>query len=111
MLFESPESEDILWYVYQHIAFDEMPKGVEEEDRIENNGAYQNDTDYIDYGLYKNVSKTISLFNEIEKVQSTQFMDTHMMHMTNIGRPLNKCTKRFMTWNKMKYYSLMLISQ
>ena len=89
MLFESPESEDILRYVYQHIAFDEMPKGVE-EDKIENNGAYQNDTDYIDYGLYENVSKTISLFNEIEKAQSTQFMDTHMMHMTNIGRPLNK---------------------
>ena len=75
--------------MYQHIAFDEMPKGVK-EDRIENNGAYHNDTDYIDYGLYKNVSKTISLFNEIEKAQSTQFMDTHMMHMTNIGRPLNK---------------------
>ena len=75
--------------MYQHIAFDEMPKGVE-EDKIENNGAYQKDTDYIDYGLYENVSKTISLFNEIEKAQSTQFMDTHMMHMTNIGRPLNK---------------------
>ena len=89
LLIESPEKEDILRYVYQHIAFDEMPKGVE-QDKIENKGAYQNDTDYIDYGLYEDVAKTINLFNEIEKAQSTQFMDTHMMHMTNIGRPLSK---------------------
>ena len=74
--------------MYQHIAFDEMPN-VDDSFQEEVTGIYQHETNYIDYGIYEDISKTIEFFNEIEKTQGDNFLDSHLMHVIDIGRPSN----------------------
>ena len=85
---DSPPHEDILRYTYQYISFDEMPDiDIEMPDDIK--GIYQHETDYIDYGIYENIAKTIQFFNEIEKSQGENFIENHLLHVTEVGSPSN----------------------
>ena len=59
----------------------EMPEDIK--------GIYQHETDYIDYGIYKNIAKTIQFFNEIEKSQGENFIENHLLHVTEVGSPSN----------------------
>ena len=53
-----------------------------------NKGAHQYDTNYIVYGLHKNVSETMSFFNEIEQSQSDAFTDKHVTNIVNKKLPI-----------------------
>ena len=85
---DTGETEDIIRYIYQHTIFDEMPYTLYSESP-EHNVIYCYDTDYIGHSIYEDVSKTMQLFNEIEKLQSDVFMDSHLQNLVNIGCPQN----------------------
>ena len=75
-------------YIYQHAFYDEMPE-MPQNDSHDHNAIYNYESDYIGHGIYEDVSKTMQLFNEIEKLQSDVFMDAHLQNIVNIGGPQN----------------------
>ena len=79
---------DIMRYIYQHAFYDEMPE-IPQNDSHGHNAIYNYETDYIGHSIYEDVSKTMQLFNEIEKSQSDVFIDTHLQNIVNIGYPQN----------------------
>ena len=80
--------------MYQHIVFDEMPEINDcTDDKDDIKAIYQHETDYIDYGIYENITNTIQFFNEIEKSQGENFLENHLMHVTDIGCPSNPLDK------------------
>ena len=85
---KSPEMTDtgeIMRYIYQHAFYNEMPQ----DNNHDHNVIYNYETYYIGHGIYEDMSKTMQLFNEIEKSQSDVFMDTHLQNVVNIGPPQN----------------------
>ena len=85
---DTGDTEDIMRYIYQHAIHDEMPGSLQNE-IYDHNTIYCYETDYIGHGIYEDVSKTMQLFNEIERSQSDAFMDTHLQNIVNIGHPQN----------------------
>ena len=75
-------------YIYQHAFNNEMHEMLQNNSH-DHNAIYNYETDYIGHGLYEDVSKTMQLLNEIEKLQSDVFMDTHLQNVVNIGHPQN----------------------
>ena len=82
------DTRDIMRYIYQHTFYDEMPE-MPQSNSHDHNLIYNYETDYIGHGIYEDVSKTMQLFNEIEKSQSDVFMDTYLQNKVNIGHPQN----------------------
>ena len=75
-------------YLYQHTIYDEIP-GSPQDELYDHNAIYCHETDYIGHGIYEDLSKTMELFNDIERSQSEAFIDTHLQNIVNIGHPQN----------------------
>ena len=54
-------------HISQHIFYDEMPHNSQSTN-LEYNAIYCYNTEYIGHSVYEDVSKTMQLFNEIEKL-------------------------------------------
>ena len=65
-----------------------MP-GSLQNDSYDHSAIYCHETDYIGHSIYKDLSKTMELFNDIEMSQSEAFIDTHLQNIVNIARPQN----------------------
>ena len=85
---EMTDTGDIMRYIYQHAFYEEMPE-MPQNNNHDHNAIYNYETNYIGHGIYEDVSKTMQLFNEIEKSQSDVFMDIHPQNIVNIGCPQN----------------------
>ena len=60
----------------------EMPEDIK--------GIYQHETDYIDYDIYeKYCQKLYNFSKEIEKSQGENFIENHLLHVTEVGSPSN----------------------
>ena len=85
-MIENDNTEDIFRYLYQHTIYDEIPGPLQDEPH-DHSTIYCHETDYIGHGIYKDLSKTMQLFNAIETSQSEAFIDTHLQSIVNIGCP------------------------